>query len=437
MSAKIKFIHTADIHLGRPLSYGGNPSQDLSDIFDKAGENAFLKLVEKAVKKEVDFIVIAGDLYDREARSVKSSRFFLEQSERLKEAGIKLYIISGNHDPLGKVKEPFELPANVNYFSSEDVETHIFKKNGSRAARIIGQSYRDKFENRSMYSFYTAPDDSIFNLGIIHTGLDKESNRYVPVSKSDLISKNEIHYWALGHIHQHQLINDSNPVINYPGTIQGRDINETGIKGCSLIEVDQNLNIDREFLALSPVIFENIEIKLNSEDGVENISDLEKVILKRGKDILADYDDLDDKLFEGVVVRWIISGRSKINDFIQNNREEVAESLLEEIKINFAEQRPFIWPHSIVLRTADELPELEELKNSSDLFKEIAVLLSDLREDGELQEELLSEWGKIWQGNPEPEDREAERFYADHNLRDEILEEVEKIIISEIIEGGD
>lgn len=437
MSQKIKFIHTADIHLGRPLSYGGNPAQDLFEIFDKAGENAFLRLVEEAVKNEVDFIVIAGDLYDREARSVKSSRFFLEQSKKLGEEGIKLYIISGNHDPLGKVKEPFELPDNVNYFSSEDVETHIFKKNGSRAARIIGQSYRDKFENRSMYSFYTAPDDSIFNLGIIHTGLDKESNRYVPVSKSELMSKNEIHYWALGHIHQHQLINESNPVINYPGTIQGRDINETGIKGCSLIEVDQNLNIEREFIALSPVVFENIEIELDSEDGVENMSDLEEVILKRGREILSEYDILDNDLFKGVVVRWIISGRSKINDFVQNNREEVAESLLEEIKLNFAEQRPFIWPHSIVLRTADELPELEELKENSDLFNEIALLLNDLREDDELQDELLSEWGKIWQGNPEPEDREAERFYADKSLRDEILAEVEKIIIAEIIEGGD
>jgi len=437
MNSKIKFIHTADIHLGRPLSYGGSPSHDLIEIFDKAGENAFLKLVEEAIKNEVDFIVIAGDLYDREARSVKSSRFFLEQTQRLKEAGIKVYIISGNHDPLGKVKEPFELPNNVIYFSSKEVETQIFEKDGSRAARIIGQSYREKFENRSMYSFYTAPDDSIFNLGIIHTGLDKDSNRYVPVSKSDLMSKNEIHYWALGHIHQQQLINESNPVINYPGTIQGRDINETGIKGCNLIAVDQNLNIDREFIALSPVIFENIEIKLDSRDEVENISDLEKVILKRGREFLADLNDLDDNFFEGVVVRWIISGRSQVNDFIKNNREEVEESLLEEIKINFAEQRPFIWPHSIVLRTADELPELEELQENSDLFKEMAVLLDDLKEDEELQEEMLSEWGKIWQGNPEPEDREAERFYADQSLRDQILEEVEKIIISEVIEGGD
>jgi len=437
MNSKIKFIHTADIHLGRPLSYGGNPSQDLFEIFDKAGENAFLKLVEEAVENEVDFIVIAGDLYDREARSVKSSRFFLEQTERLKEAGIKLYIVSGNHDPLGKVKEPFELPSNVKYFSSEEVETEIFKKDGSRTARIIGQSYRDKFENRSMYSFYTAPDDSIFNLGIIHTGLDKDSNRYVPVSKSDLMSKNEIDYWALGHIHQREFINKSNPVINYPGTIQGRDINETGVKGCNLIEVDQNLKIESEFLALSPVVFENTEIRLSSEDEVKNITDLENIILKRGREILADFDSLDAELFEGVVVRWIISGRSKVNDLIQNNREEVEESLLEEIKINFAEQRPFIWPHSIVLRTADELPELEELKNSSDLFKEMAALLGDLKEDKELQEELFSEWGKIWQGNPEPEDREADRFYADQNLRDQILEEVEKIIISEIIEGGD
>jgi DNA repair exonuclease SbcCD nuclease subunit len=438
MNAKLKFIHTADIHLGRPLSYAGSPSQELLDIFNKAGEDALQNLVEKSIKNKVDFIIIAGDLYDLEARSVKSSRFFLEQCKKLKKENIPIYIISGNHDPAGKKREPFALPDNVHFFSSENAETKLFSKNGFKTARIIGQSYREKFESRSMYNYFTASDDGIFNIGILHTSLDRESSRYVPVSKSDLMSKEEIHYWALGHIHQQQLINKKNPIINYPGTIQGRDINETGRKGCSLVEVDKNMNIKIKFEALSPVIFKNIEIKLEPEDKVKNLSDLEKIMLKKGKKILSELlNDYEEHLFEGVIARWIISGRSKVNKFIQNNREEVEERLKEEIEINFADQRPFIWPHSIVLRTGDELPELKELQKNSELFKEIALLFQDLKEDQELQAELLSEWGKIWEGNPESEDREVDRFFADENLKDEILKEVEKIIISEIIEGGD
>src|SRR6056297_2864523 len=99
MNNKLKFMHTADIHLGRPLSFSGNPPQELLDIFNKAGESALKRLVNKSIENMVDFIIIAGDLYDLEARSVKSSRFFLEQCQKLENEDIPVYIISGNHDP--------------------------------------------------------------------------------------------------------------------------------------------------------------------------------------------------------------------------------------------------------------------------------------------------------------------------------------------------
>lgn len=128
MTKKFKFIHTADIHLGRPLSYGGNPDEELLDIFSQAEQKSLQRLVDKAITEKVDFIVISGDLYDREARSVSSSRFFLKLCQKLNNEGIYIYIISGNHDPAGRKKEPFELPENVHFFSSEEVEIKEFKK---------------------------------------------------------------------------------------------------------------------------------------------------------------------------------------------------------------------------------------------------------------------------------------------------------------------
>lgn len=437
MNPKLKFIHTADIHLGRPLSFAGNPSQELLDIFNKAGENALKNLVDKSIEYEVDFIIIAGDLYDLEARSVKSSRFFLEQCRRLKKENIPVYIISGNHDPAAIKREPFEMPANVHFFSSENAETKFFRKNNLKAARIIGQSYREKFESRSMYNYYTAPDKALFNIGVIHTGLDKENNRYVPLSKSDLISKSEIHYWALGHIHQNIAVNNASPAIHYPGTIQGRDINEVGEKGCLLVNVDQNLNMDTKFMHLSPVIFKNINIDINDKSEIKKISDLEKILIKKAKNILDDFEKKEDEFINAFIVRWIIKGRTEINQYIKDNRKEVEDNILSELRRKFADQRPFIWSHSLVLRTADNLPQLDELKKNNKIFKEIDDLIKEIMKDDKLNEELIDEWGKIWQGSREDEDRESERFFADKDLKKEILDEAEKIIISEIIEGGD
>ncbi|MCC3143949.1 DNA repair exonuclease [Halanaerobium sp. Z-7514] len=438
MTNKIKFIHTADIHLGRPLSYGGNPDEELLEIFTQADKKSLERLVNIAIREKVDFIVISGDLYDREARSVNSSRFFLELCQKLDKENIFVYIISGNHDPAGRKKEPFELPENVHFFSSEEVEIKEFKKNNQVKARILGQSYRQKFESRSMYNFFTPPDKSVFNLALLHTALKADSRRYVPVTKSELLSKEDIHYWALGHIHQYQEINKVNPVLAYSGTIQGRDINEDGIKGCLLLEVDQDMKIKKEFIKLAPIVFKNITIDISEKDELKNISHLKKQVFNQAEKILNDLvNSPKSEVVEGYIIRWLIQGRSEVNQYIKNDRKEIENSLLSDLRSVFAKQRPFLWSHSIVLRTADKLPELDNLKEKNQLFKELENLLADLLEDPELEEALLDEWGEIWQGDPEAEDRENDRFFASQDLKKEILAESEKIIISELIEGGD
>ncbi|MFW6237785.1 MAG: metallophosphoesterase family protein, partial [Halanaerobiales bacterium] len=76
MNKEIQFIHTADLHLGSPLNCGGEPPSRLSSLFNEGGYLAFEALVDRALEFDVDFVLIAGDVYDREARSVRAARFF-------------------------------------------------------------------------------------------------------------------------------------------------------------------------------------------------------------------------------------------------------------------------------------------------------------------------------------------------------------------------
>ena len=439
MSKSIKFIHTADVHLGKKLSCNSSKNSKVKDIFINATEQAFKNLVELAVEEEIDFILIAGDLYDREARSIKSSRFFLKQCQYLNENEIKIYIISGNHDPAGIENEVFELPDNVHYFSSEDVETIKYKKDNKLAARIIGQSYRQKFENRTMYNYYTAPDQSVLNIALLHTALNKDNNRYVPVNKSELLTKNEIHYWALGHLHQYQKISQK-PSINFSGTLQSHNISEQGSKGAILVEVDSNLKIKENFVPLSPIIFKEIVVDLERENELDNITKLQQLINEKLEKQLNNI-KINNKSrkykIKAAVIRLNIVGRTPVHQYVADNREELEETLLEDMRIKFSRESPSLWLHSLILRTAKPLKNLEELKKSSQLYQNINQLINDLLTDAELNQELLAEWGQIWQGDENAEDRSNYRFYADSKLQKNILEEVEKIIISELIEGGD
>lgn len=438
MSIPIKFIHTADIHLAKELSYNSVSELSSNHVFSTAGKRAFKNLVDLAVSENVDFILIAGDLYDREARSIKASQFFLKQSQHLKENNIDIFIISGNHDPAGVEKEVFELPDNVYYFSSEEVEVFEYQKEGQTAARILGQSYRQKFESRTMYNYYTVSDKSVFNIALLHTALTRDNNRYVPVNKSDLLTKHEINYWALGHLHQYQKLSEQ-PAIYFPGTLQGHNISEQGNKGAILVEVDSNLNSQENFVSLAPVIFKEIELDLEGLD-LKNISQLQNLAAEKITQIKAELTEQNKDLqyqIEALIIRLIIKGRTELHQYVENSREELEETLLSEFRALYANQKPSVWLHSIYFRTAKLLNNIKNLKANNPLYHNIKSLIDDILTEDNLNQELLAEWGEIWQGDQSPEDRENHKFVADPALQAEILAEAEKIIISELIEDGD
>ena len=444
MSGQIKFIHTADLHLGAPLNCGGSPSEELSNIFNQAGYQSLAYIVDTALEEEVSFLLISGDLYDREARSVKASRFFVEQCKRLEEAKIPVYVISGNHDPLGDEKQPFSPPDNVHTFSSQEVEIKEFRsEEGRLKARILGQSYRQKFEERKMYRSFTAPDTNVPNIGLLHTQLDRQNNRYVPVAQQYLLKKKEITYWALGHIHQPRIIQKKDPAIIYPGAPQGRQINDLGVRGFYLVTVEDQMKL--EFKAASPVIYKKIDInleKITKDKEIENISDLQQVMKQRAKELLsAENDDFDksfkQNIFQGFVVRWVISGRGSIHQYITEHREEATQELLRWLNKEFSVRRPFIWSHSVVFRTGAKLPDISELKEQNEIIKEIEQLVDEILTEDELQQQLLDSWGQVWTEDNDPEEQEVDKFAADQKTKKELIQEAKDKIFTRLLQRGE
>ncbi len=78
----MKFIHTADLHLDSPLrglaSYPDAPAERLRT----ATRDAFRNLVSLAADEQVDFMVIAGDVYDGDWRDFNTGLFFVREMDR-------------------------------------------------------------------------------------------------------------------------------------------------------------------------------------------------------------------------------------------------------------------------------------------------------------------------------------------------------------------
>ncbi|WP_136591498.1 metallophosphoesterase family protein [Salinigranum halophilum] len=441
----VTFLHTADLHLGSPLRAVEAASESLAERLQRATHEAFRRVIQVALDEDVDFVVVSGDLYDQKARSVYANEFLVNQFKRLEDADIPCYVVHGNHDPLGAGAEKLPLPDNVHVFGADDVEIVLYPTDDKPAARIMGQSYGSQWESNALYYHYTPPDTAIPNIGLLHTGLDPNGQRYAPCGPSDLAQK-DIDYWALGHIHTPRLV-DGAPAA-YAGIPQGRNVGETAVGGCLLVEVEAGSDPNIEFVPTSPIVWQEIVVDLEtaSTDGgshLRNLADAERYLEERMIDLQnADQEALTDALGvpiadtdwapEGFVCRWTLSGRGELFEALD---EEATDVLATHLRKRWQSMSPFVWTESVRDHSAQPLPDLETLIESDEIISELVELTNEIREDDEAREELRGEAGDLWkwQTEEEHEDVPEEQLPLNDKRLDQLIDRALTRSIDELV----
>ena len=236
-----RFIHAADLHLDSPLQglelHEGAPVNLLRGATRRALEN----LVNLTIEEDVDFLLIAGDIYDGDWKDYSTGLFFRSQMVRLKDQGIPVYLISGNHDAASVISKKLPLPENVHTFSTKKAES---REVAGVPAVIHGQGFPNRAVPENLAAEYPPALSGKFNIGLLHTSLNgmKGHDTYAPCSLQDLRAKG-YDYWALGHIHQPEVLS-TDPWIVFAGNVQGRHIRETGARGCQLVTVNERLQVE-------------------------------------------------------------------------------------------------------------------------------------------------------------------------------------------------
>jgi DNA repair protein SbcD/Mre11 len=261
----MRFIHAADIHLDSPLRgldrYAGAPVERLRT----ATRRAFAALVDLAIGERVDFVLLAGDIYDRDWQDFHTGLYFREQMVRLERAGIRAFIVQGNHDAEGVIQRQLTLPANVTVFSSRAAQTIRIDE---LDVAIHGRSFPERKVTEDLVPAYPAPVPGLFNIGMLHTSLNGRPGHdtYAPTDAATLIAKG-YDYWALGHVHAREVVAEA-PRIVFPGNLQGRHANETGAKGCELVTVSAG-RMQAECVALDVVRWSQATVDLA---GIDDLS---------------------------------------------------------------------------------------------------------------------------------------------------------------------
>jgi DNA repair protein SbcD/Mre11 len=239
------FLHAADIHLDSPLyglsRYEGMPVDDIRS----ATRAAFDNLVQCAIDEAVDFVVIAGDLFDGDWRDMGTGLYFARAMGLLDKAGIPAFILAGNHDAASVISRSIPWPTNVRLFGSKKPETHHLS---DLAVAVHGQSFATSAVTENLVLAYPPAEEHVFNIGVLHTALAGRQGHanYAPCSVDDLKAK-LYEYWALGHVHAFEIVSND-PYVVFPGNLQGRNIRETGAKGAVIVTVT-----DREVVAVERV----------------------------------------------------------------------------------------------------------------------------------------------------------------------------------------
>lgn len=222
----IKFIHTADIHLDMPFT-SLNTFGSASVERRQEQRILFKKIIQTAIDKEVDMLLISGDLFEHEYASKGSIIFLNECFSSIPD--IRVFISPGNHDPeiRNSYYSFFEWVPNVHIFKEPIEEITVEELQTS----IYGTCFKDFHMYESPLKGFNVSNKSGTNILVSHGALDTTGgpDGYHRIYSEDLRNAG-FDYIALGHIHKY-MPELSGGRAFYPGSPVSLGFDEQGRHG--------------------------------------------------------------------------------------------------------------------------------------------------------------------------------------------------------------
>jgi DNA repair exonuclease SbcCD nuclease subunit len=364
----MKFVHAADLHLDSPLrglsAYDGAPVERVRG----ATRRALANLVDLCLYESAAFLLLAGDVFDGDWRDFNTGLYFVKELSRLREVGTRVFVVRGNHDAASEVTRQLTLPAHVHEFADDRAETVVLDDLG---VALHGLSFQRRAMPDSLVPRYPAPIAGALNIGVLHTSADGRPGHgtYAPCSVDELCQKG-YDYWALGHVHAHEILHRA-PWVVFPGNTQGRHIKESGPKGCVVVDVDGATVSEVRHAPLDVVRWTTIEVALAADDGIDELRDKAQAALGRARA------EADGRL---VAARLVLSGACRAHG-------SDPAALVNQLRADAFEWQEDIWLADVQLQTRPTLP-LEELRQSEGFVGELLRSIAAARGDQALLREL-------------------------------------------------
>lgn len=260
----IQILATADLHIGKVSSNSGEKG---------ATRDVWKRLVEYTISKNIDVVVLAGDVVEHANRYFEAASALENGLRQLDEAGVSVFLVSGNHD--------------------YDVLPSILKDHGFENVKLLGENGEWEFHKFALkgldlqfagWSFpkmhvgidplLDFPDDGIDSnsvcIGLIHGDYENKESTYAPLQYSTMTGKG-LDIWVMGHIHKPEIYSRTTPLIYYPGSPQALSPKEKGEHGAVLMTIGGKGDIETEFIPFSTIRYDELKIDITECEREDEI----------------------------------------------------------------------------------------------------------------------------------------------------------------------
>ncbi len=335
-----RFLHTGDLHLDSPFEgVSADAPPEVLRLLRWATTEAWRNVVRAALREQVEFVVIAGDVFEMRSPSLLGQTRFRDGLAELATNGIESFVVHGNHDPLdGHAWAPsLEFPAETHRFGTSSVEAVPVLREGVELARVYGRSYDRVAVTANLAAGFRREADAPFAIGLLHANVGDQPGHgnYAPCSVDDL-RRSGMDYWALGHIHKPGVVLAADPLAVYCGIPQGRDPGEIGARGCYLVEVSASGQPSARFVACDVVRWQVIELPI---DGLTDDDALGRALRAR---LAAAFEAADGR---SIVARVRLTGRGELHPHLR--RSGYLGDLRQLLNEEMSRTPPLLWVESI------------------------------------------------------------------------------------------
>lgn len=332
-SHALRFVHASDLHLERPLYGLADIPDHLRDLFLESPYLAAERVFDAVLAEEADLLILAGDVIQPDHSGPRGPLFLLEQFQRLAEKGIPVYWAGGSVDPPDVWPSWATLPDHVHTFPRARVAEYVYQRGVTPVARVLGAS-RDR--NRPLHADNFVPDATgLFSIGILHGAAD-----------GSVLRGQGLHYWALGGRHGRSTLFSGPQTGHYAGSTQGRQPEEYGPHGCTLVQIDEQGAVKTSSLATDVLRFVNERVAIDSGASRDDLESLLRERLTSLRDASPD---------RPLLISWTVNGTGPLAAALR--RGQLAAELLGRLRADFGCAPPApAWSVSLESELPDDLP---------------------------------------------------------------------------------